>query len=139
MKRQRRSLWKSISTSIKVNALSAPAVILYTFGIAHLDDEGYMDGDPRILKSQVVPLRDDIPASIVPQLTEEIATIHEKLGIEIPLWVIHRIPPLIIIQDPASPKRQSFKGVHKIPSDLAQIVDKAKQISFLPSRKASVG
>jgi len=139
MIRERRSLWASISTSKKVNALSLQAALLYTFSISHFDDEGFMDGDPRILKSQVVPLRDDIPASIVPQLTEEIATIHEKLGIEIPLWVIHRIPPLIIIQDPANPKRQSFKGIHKIPSELAQIVDKAKQISFLPSRKASVG
>lgn len=137
MKRERRSLWRSISTSKKVNALSAPAVILYTFGITHFDDEGFMDGDPRILKSQIVPLRDDIPLSIVPQLCEEICGIHVKIGAEIPLWIAHKVGNEIFIEDPVSNHRQTFKGVHKKPSEIRKLVAKAKQITFLGARRVA--
>jgi hypothetical protein len=139
MKRERRSLWRTISISKKVNALSAPAVILYTFSISHFDDEGFMDGDARILKSQIVPLRDDIPVTIIPQLTEEISTIHEKLGVEIPLWIIHRISTEIYIEDPVFFKRQTFKGMHKTTSEIKILVDKAKQITLLGARRVQNG
>jgi len=139
MKRERRSLWRSISTSKKVNALSAPAAILYTFAIAHFDDEGFMDGDPRILKSQIVPLRDDIPLSIIPQLTEEICGIHVKIGAEIPLWVAHKISIELYIEDPVFRQKQTFKSVHKNPSEIKKLVEKAKQITLLGAKRVQNG
>lgn len=124
MIRERRALWTSISTSKKVNALSAPAAILYTFAIPHFDDEGFMDGDPRIIKSQIVPLRDDIPVDMIAHLISEISTIHEKIGSKVPLWVIHNSPGDVYIQDPVFDERQSFRGVHKIPSKIKLMIDK---------------
>ena len=127
MIRERRSLWTSISTSKKVNALSLQAALLYTFAISHFDDEGFMDGDPRIIKSQIVPLRDDIPVEIIAHLIAEISTIHEKVGAEIPLWVIHNSSTELYLQDPVFNERQSFKGIHKIPSKIKMIVEKVKK------------
>ena len=132
-------MWRSISTSKKVNALSAPAVILYTFGISHFDDEGFMDGDPRILKSQVVPLRDDIPLSIIPQLIQEICGINVEIGAEIPLWVVHKIGSETFIEDPVFNKKQTFKSVHKKTSDIRKIVDRSKQITLLGARRVLAG
>jgi hypothetical protein len=91
MTRERRSLWGSISTSKKVNALSNQALILYVFTIPHLDDEGYIDGDPKYLKSQVVPYRNDIPLRKIPSLIDEISGVHHKIHSEIPLWVVHKV------------------------------------------------
>jgi len=129
MIRERRSLWASISTSKKVNALSLQAALLYTFSISHFDDEGFMDGDPRIIKSQIVPLRDDIPVDMIGHLISEISTIHEKVGSQIPLWVIHNSPGDVYIQDPVFDERQSFKGIHKIPSKIKLMVEKVTKKS----------
>lgn len=127
MKRERRSLWTSISTSKKVNALSAPAVILYTFAIPHFDDEGFMDGDPRIIKSQIVPLRDDVTIEMIPHLVAEISTIHDKVGSQTALWIIHKESTDVYIQDPVFDERQSFRGIHKSQSKIKLIVEKLKK------------
>lgn len=49
-------LHKKISVSSQVNKLSLPAKLLFTWMIAHTDDEGRMKGDPEIIKATVVPM-----------------------------------------------------------------------------------
>lgn len=123
--RERRSLWGSISTSKKVNALSAKGVILYTFTMPHLDDEGFIDADPKVLKYTAVPLRDDIPVEEIEKLVNEIATVHKKVqSTPVPLWIIHKTSHGNFIQDPVFHERQSFKGIRKNPSKIKDVVDR---------------
>jgi len=51
-----RMLHKTISTSSQVNKLSLPARLLFTWAIAHADDDGRLRGDPEYIKATVVPM-----------------------------------------------------------------------------------
>lgn len=51
-----RMLHKKISVSTQVNKLSLPARLLFTWMIAHADDEGKLKGDPEYVKAIVVPM-----------------------------------------------------------------------------------
>lgn len=51
-----RMLHKIISVSEQVNRLSLPARLLYTWIIAHADDEGRLKGNPEYIKATVVPM-----------------------------------------------------------------------------------
>jgi len=122
MTRERRMLWGSICQSKKVNKLSLKAALLYTWAIPHFDDEGFQPGEPRDLKINIIPFRDDIPL-------EEI----KKLEIEIiiaGLWKIFHINSTVFIQDPVWNERQSFKGIHKYPSKIKQIIGNTPETVF---------
>lgn len=49
-------LHKKISISGQVNKLTLPARLLFTWMIAHADDEGRLKGDPEYIKATVVPM-----------------------------------------------------------------------------------
>lgn len=49
-------LHKKISVSSQVNRLSLPTRLLFTWMIAHADDEGRLKGDPEYIKATVVPM-----------------------------------------------------------------------------------
>ncbi len=51
-----RMLHKSISYSIEVSNLTLPAQLLFTWMIAHADDDGRLKGDPKYIKGMIVPL-----------------------------------------------------------------------------------
>ena len=51
-----RMLHKKISVSLQVNKLPLPARLLFTWMIAHADDDGRMRGEPEHIKASVVPL-----------------------------------------------------------------------------------
>jgi hypothetical protein len=51
-----RMLHKTISTSSQVNKLSLPARLLFTWAIAHADDDGRLRGEPEYIKATVVPM-----------------------------------------------------------------------------------
>ena len=116
--RERRSLWGSISTSKKVNLLSMKAALLYTWAIAHFDDYGLQEGDARILKATIVPLRDDIPLNEIPDLIHEIASTKAN-ETDPPLWVVYHTEKDTFICDPVNSERQTFHGFHKKPSKIA--------------------
>lgn len=120
MTRERRSLWKNISTSMKVNGVSMKASLVYTWGIPHLDDEGFMDGDPRILKGKVVPLRDEISVEDLKKITQEL--------VQAGLWVVHRVNGNVFIQDPVFNEYQTFHGVRKKPSRIKELLDRTPQL-----------
>ncbi len=52
-----RMLHNKISTSLQVNKLSPPAQLLFTWMIAHADDDGRMRGEAESIKGTVVPLK----------------------------------------------------------------------------------
>jgi len=131
MARERRSLWGSISQSKKVNKLSIKAALLYTWAIPHFDDEGYQAGEPRDLKINVVPFREDIPLSEIKELIIEIVS----MG----LWNIYHIDSTAFIQDPVWNDRQSFKGLHKYPSKIKKIIgDTPRTLVNITSQGVSV-
>ena len=51
-----RMLHNKISTLLQVNRLSLPAKLLFTWMIAHADDEGRLRGEPEYIKATVVPM-----------------------------------------------------------------------------------
>ena len=115
MTRERRSLWTTISTSMKLSQVSLKAALVYTWAIPHFDDEGYLDGDPRILKGKVVPLRDEINTEDIGKITQEL--------IEVGLWVVHKVNGNLYIQDPVFNDYQTFHGVRKKPSKIKVLMD----------------
>jgi hypothetical protein len=115
MTRERRSLWGSISTSKKVNQISLKAALLYTWAIPHFDDEGFQDGEPRELKRKIVPYRDEITI-------EDIKNAIIELNIK-GLWKIFHKNSTVFIQDPVFSERQSFSGLHKIPSKIKSLIN----------------
>ncbi|KKN10575.1 hypothetical protein LCGC14_1035140 [marine sediment metagenome] len=61
-----RLLRKKISKSERVNALPIPARLLFTWMIPHLDVEGRMSGNPKIIQQTVLPL-----ASFTPNMVDK--------------------------------------------------------------------
>lgn len=51
-----RMLHQKISRSLQVNRLSLSAKLLFTWMIAHADDEGRLRGEPEFVKATVVPM-----------------------------------------------------------------------------------
>ncbi len=64
-KARARMLSPTISISERVNQLDLKAALLYTWMIAHADDQGRLKAKPRMLKALIVPLREDISVSDV--------------------------------------------------------------------------
>jgi hypothetical protein len=116
MTRERRSLWATISTSMKVSQVSLEAALVYTWAIPHFDDEGYQDGDPRILKGKVIPLRDEITLEDIGKITKEL--------VEVGLWVVHKVNGNIFIQDPVFNDYQTFHGIKKKSSKIQELLER---------------
>lgn len=51
-----RMLHKKISLSTQVNGLALPTRLIFTWMIAHADDEGRLKGEPEYVKATVVPM-----------------------------------------------------------------------------------
>lgn len=59
-KAKARLLYETISTSERVSGLGAKGALLFTWLLAHCDDQGRYAGSANRMKAQVVPLIDDI-------------------------------------------------------------------------------
>lgn len=97
-----RMLKKKISTDVHVADLENPwYIILFTWGISHLDIEGRITGDPREYKAIVTPLLDKI--------TKDVALGFFQKGTEIGL--IHRyfVDGKWAIQFPGFKKNQTLR------------------------------
>jgi hypothetical protein len=123
MIRQRRSLWASISTSKKVNKVSMPAALLYTWAISHFDDEGLQEADPKYLKHEIVPYREDLPIEAIKPLIIELV----KIG----LWNIYYTKDNAFIEDPVFFERQPMGGIHKIPSKIKPLLKGIRPSMFV--------
>lgn len=53
----RRMLARNISTSVKVNRLNDFDALLYTWMVPWLDDYGQIEGEPEVIKAQIIPMR----------------------------------------------------------------------------------
>ena len=116
--RQRRSFWSDIYQSTKVNKLSLPAALLYTWAIANFDDYGFQEGDPRGIKGVIFPKRDEMTVEKIEDLIEEILSVDENP----PLWRVYCIGQDSFIQDPVWFQRQTFRGIHKKPSKILTLL-----------------
>lgn len=67
-----RMLKKEIMTSDKINGLSFAAALLFTWAIPFEDSAGYIEAEPRWLKHNVFPARDDMSVNDVAALAVEI-------------------------------------------------------------------
>jgi len=88
---------KSISTSKKLSALSTLEALLFTWIIPHCDDYGRMDGNAKIVKGIVMPLRDESVEEIEKSLKElakkqliERYSIEDEEYIQIVKWEDHQ-------------------------------------------------
>lgn len=70
-----RMLSKSISHSFQLAEVSLEADYLFARCIPHLDREGRMPGNPRLVKSIACPLREEIPLEAIPALLCELAKV----------------------------------------------------------------
>ena len=122
MTRERRSLWGSITQSKKVNKVSMKAALVYTWAITKFDDDGFQPGEPRDIKVNVVPFRDDITI-------EDIKNIIIELNIA-GLWKVFHVNSTVFIQDPVFLERQSYAAIHKIPSKIRPLVEKTPETVF---------
>lgn len=59
-KARARLLFHTISTSERVSSLGAGGALIYTWLIAHCDDQGRYCGSARKVKAEVVPLMDEL-------------------------------------------------------------------------------
>jgi len=88
---------KSISTSKKLSALSTFEALLFTWIIPHCDDYGRMDGNAKIVKGIVMPLRDE-PVEDVEKALKELTkkqlieryTIEDEEYLQIEKWEDHQ-------------------------------------------------
>lgn len=116
--RQRRSFWSDIYQSSKVNKLSLPAALLYTWAIANFDDYGFQEGDSRVIKGVIFPKRDEMTVEKIEALVEEIISVDDNP----PLWRVYCIGQERFIQDPVWFQRQSFHAIKKKPSKILRLL-----------------
>lgn len=97
MTKQRRMLHAKISVSAQVNRLSVHARLLFTWMIAHADDEGRLKGESEYIKAAVVPMT-TWSFKKIRVLTEEIKTqgliyhwqVNDEWFIEFVKWNSHQ-------------------------------------------------
>src|SRR3954468_23026240 len=84
-----RFISKGISSNEQLGRVSWQADLLFTKCIGHLDVEGRITGNPRLLKSRVVPLRAEITIELIPGLIKELAAAlrHEGESLVMPYEV----------------------------------------------------
>jgi hypothetical protein len=72
-KAESRLVYNSISTSERVSSLGEKGALIFTWLITHCDPQGRMQGSPKVVKHQVVPLIDTISE-------EDVAEVLDKMG-----------------------------------------------------------
>jgi hypothetical protein len=118
----RRMLWKLVSQSRKVNSLSMPAALLWTWAIPFFDRDGFMEAEPDFLKVNVVPRRVDVEESAIKPLVDEIVgkdlwvSFHDTSGVRVVLD-----PKFNLLQKIEYKKegRSKWEGNHLVPDDSA--------------------
>ena len=114
-----RMLKKKISTDVTVADLESPwHIILFTWGIAHLDIEGRITGDPREYKAKVAPLLDGITKAMVMDFFNK--------AVELGLIDRYSIEDKWFIQYPKFKLNQSLNPAREAPS---KIPDPSGQIN----------
>lgn len=93
-----RMLKNSISLNERVNELSIPAMLIYTWMISHADDFGRMRGTAKHIRAAVVPMRDDLTADLVEGCLCEMSAkgliqryeVKGEIYIQFPSWDEHQ-------------------------------------------------
>jgi len=105
-----RKLYGDISTSIRLAQVSDRAALLYTWGLAQLDDDGRAPGEPIWWKARVVPAREWTLADVAGCLAELVdAGLLDRYDGE--------IPDRIYVHSPTWRDRQPLRKDRYRPSD----------------------
>lgn len=99
-----------INRSLQVDQLSDFAKLLFTWTIPHLDDFGKIEGDPKVLKATVMPLRDN---NLVEKIEEAIGEL-----INAGLVIRYEVDGKLIIAFPKFDMHQSGGLGNRTISDL---------------------
>ncbi len=75
-KARARLLYSTISTSERIAGLGVKGALLFTWLLAHADDQGRYAGSAKKVKAQVVPLIDGISNEDVEKALEDMAEAH---------------------------------------------------------------
>lgn len=95
---QRRAVYPSAATSLSLARCSVEAQLLFTRLIAAADDQGRLQGDPMLVKSQCLPLVDRATSKAVDRWLAELATnkmilryeAHDQPLVQIVNWWPHQ-------------------------------------------------
>jgi len=124
----RRMLWKSVSQSKKVNSLSLPAALLWTWCIPWFDRDGCMEAEADFLKFNVAPRRRELDESSISDLVEEI--------INSGLWILFRDPEgRKVVKDPKFKEKQKFEYKKEVESRWASSKWEGKELEFVSTRR----
>ncbi len=95
---------RSIAASEQLASVSLLADYLFRSCIPFLDVAGRMTGNPALVKSQVVPLRDEINSRNLPELLRELARAVDHDGIPLVFW--YEISGARVLEFPGFSKHQ---------------------------------
>lgn len=81
-----RMVSRSIAMNEQLGEVSLLADFLFRACIPFLDATGRMTGNPALIKSQVVPLREEFNSGVIPELLRELANSVDHAGIPLVFW-----------------------------------------------------
>lgn len=114
-----RMVSRSIATSEQLAAVSLLADFLFRACIPFLDATGRMTGNPALIKSQVLPLRDEIHSGVMPELLRELANSVDHDGIPLVFW--YEINGAKVLEFPKFPEHQTgMRADREAPSKFPQ-------------------
>jgi len=113
---EKRMIWKSVSTSRKVNKLSIKAALLWTWCIPYFDVAGYLEVEPDYLKYNILPRRGDITEKDIEDLVKEI--------ISSGLWIrCNNSNGVAVVKDPKFFDMQKVREDREAPSRFSILDD----------------
>ena len=114
---EKRMLSRRVTGSRKVNSLSLPSALLWTWSIPFFDRDGFMEAEPDFLKDNVVRRREDIPEKVIHSLVDEI--VHSKLWIS-----YHDEEGKRVVKDPKFKEFQKIEYQKETPSlwEIAKLI-----------------
>lgn len=108
---------RSIATSEQLAAVPLLADYLFRACIPFLDVAGRMTGNPALIKSQVVPLRDEIDSRVLPELLRSLSAATDHEGIPLVFW--YEINGIKVLEFPKfSAHQQGLRTDREAPSKL---------------------
>jgi len=128
--RHRRMVSSSITTSLKVNSMTIPARLLYTWMLTRADDHGRLEGDPLHIKANVFPMTDFTGVQIAEFLNEMVKA-------DLIIWYVAEGKCYIQIND--WDKYQTFHGItrseSKLPKPTSKLVDRSTKLGVVVNQK----
>lgn len=86
---------RSISSNEELAGVSIEAALLFSWSIPQLDVDGRLPGSPMWLKTNVVPLRDELTLKSIPRCLEELGAAIDRDGTSLIVWYETRLKQVL--------------------------------------------